>query len=117
MSAQESISRDLELLGQANNPEALAWLNQIAPQLEIPTEFEVERENLTAVQVFVAMQTNWRIVAGMGGVVYQGLDYPALQSVANMLGIKRKTLPDLFDDIQIMEAAALPLLNEKSQGK
>lgn len=113
----DSLNQQLELLGLANNADAQEWLNQLTPQIEQSSEFEVEQENLTAVHVFVAMQTNWRVVAGMGGVVYQGLDYPSLQSVANMLGIKRKTLPDLFSDIQIMEAAALPLLNEKSKGK
>lgn len=113
----DSLSQQLELLGLGNTPEAQEWLNQLVPQLEQPTEFEVEQENLTAVHVFVAMQTNWRVVAGMGGVVYQGLDYPSLESVANMLGIKRKKIAALFADIQIMEAAALPLLNEKSKGK
>lgn len=105
------------MFGLLDNPEAAAWIGDIAPSVAQPTEFEVEQENLTAVRVFVAMQTNWRIVAGMGGLVYQGLDYPSLESVANLLCIKRKKRPELFADIQIMEAAALPILNEKSKGK
>jgi len=46
----------------------------------------------------------------MGGVV--GLNYVALESVARIMGIEN--LSAIFDDIQAMEFAVLPIFNEKA---
>lgn len=55
------------------------------------------------------MATQWR--AGMGGAT--GLDYAALPSVMQMVGIPRKKWPELFEDIRTMEAAALNHMHKK----
>lgn len=53
----------------------------------------------------MAMQTQWRI--GMSG--YTGMDYTALESVMRFHQVKDKRA--MFNDIQLMETAALKALN------
>lgn len=73
--------------------------------------FEVWPENAETVATFMALQTQWRI-GPMGG--YLGLDYPGMQSVLAMRGVKKgKAQRRMFDDLQAMERAALPILNAK----
>ncbi|MEN9671433.1 MAG: hypothetical protein RL018_1710 [Pseudomonadota bacterium] len=93
-------------------PEAAEWLAQINPVIE-KQDFEVLPENLMAVQVFLAMQTNWRVIAGMAGIVWQGLDYSALPAVFQLMAIPKKQHPALFQDLRLMEAEAVPILNKK----
>ncbi|KAF1043063.1 MAG: hypothetical protein GAK35_02383 [Herbaspirillum frisingense] len=71
---------------------------------------DVYPENMPAVQVFEAMDTQWR--TGMGGVY--GLDYAALPAVLRMLGIGRNRWKEIFSDLRVMEAAALEVLQETS---
>lgn len=51
------------------------------------------------------MYTNWRRAGCKGART--GLDYAALQSVLVFRGIPRKQWPDLFEDLRVMEDAAL----------
>lgn len=64
---------------------------------------EVWPENWRAVCLFADLSTQWR--TGMGGPV--GLDYGALRAVFVLRGVSDEEAPALFDDIRIMEAAAL----------
>ena len=57
---------------------------------------------------FIACQTQWRMVAGLSGVIWQGLDYIACRFVLDEL----KAAPHVFSDIRFMEIKALPILNE-----
>ena len=59
--------------------------------------------------MFVACQTQWRS-GPMGGVL--GLDYPGVESVMRMKRVKDK--PAMFEDLRVMELAALKVLNAKS---
>lgn len=76
--------------------------------LSEPEEFEVMEENWPAVQAFLRVSTQWR-VGGMGGIF--GLDYAAVEAALRMLGCDNPR--EIFDSIQVMEYAALPVLNEK----
>lgn len=49
------------------------------------------------------MRTQWRI--GMCGPT--GLDYQALFALIDFRGVSPDARPQLFDDLQVMEAAAL----------
>ena len=64
---------------------------------------EVWPEIVSVVNVFIAMDTQWRV--GMNGAT--GLDYTALPVVLRMTEIPRKKWPDAFADIRVMERAAL----------
>lgn len=74
-----------------------------APEEE---HFEVWPENWEAVQLFLRLSSQWRYGA-MGGVI--GLDYPSVESVMRMLRVKDKAT--MLDELQVMERAALEVLN------
>ena len=68
---------------------------------------------------FLECQTQWRAVAGMGGLVWLGLDYSACREIlAPRRSSRSRRRPSpripsrIFDDLRLMEAAALPVLNE-----
>jgi hypothetical protein len=72
------------------------------------TRFEVFPENWEAAQLFLRLFSQWR-VGSMGG--FLGLEYPGVEVV---LKRARASDPDdIFVKIQIMEQAALPVLNEQ----
>lgn len=89
------------------SPDAAAqWLGDANPDDGL---FEVLPENWDIVMTFMRLQTQWKHGA-MGGTL--GLDYPGVESALRMMELWGRR-GELFDGIQIMEAAALPLLNPK----
>jgi hypothetical protein len=100
--------------------EALAAFGARPADLEIAASqaadaaFEVYPENWEAVRVFVAMTTQWRMtgIAGFGGasMLHTGLDYSSLEPVLRLLDVKRKRRAALFQQIRVMEEAALEVL-------
>lgn len=64
---------------------------------------ELGPEEYDAVRLFYRLGTQWRRV-GMDGV-RTGLDYAAVERTAAMMDLAMT--PDLFDDIGVMERAAL----------
>ncbi|ESH90793.1 hypothetical protein B551_0222760 [Cupriavidus sp. HPC(L)] len=75
----------------------------------IPDDIEVWPDNEAAVSIFVQMGTQWRV--GVGGPV--GLDYSALRFVMRMQRVPPAEQPDLFEDIRVMEHAALDEMSER----
>lgn len=71
---------------------------------------EVWPENYLSLQVFEAMGTQWR--TGMSGPT--GLDYTALPIVMRQMQVPKKKRKQLFDDIRVMEGAALKVMREQS---
>lgn len=69
---------------------------------------EVWPDNLSAVNAFVSMATQWR--TGFAGAT--GLDYSALPAVFDFIGIQRPERAAVFADIRIMEDAALEVMRE-----
>lgn len=65
-------------------------------------DYEIYPENWDAVQLFVRLQTQWKI-SPMGQRV--GLEYTSIRIVARFLGIK--PTPELFADIQLMEICTI----------
>lgn len=78
--------------------------------------FEVWPENMPSVRFFSIVSGQWRALAGFAGSRFIGLDYAAVESSMNMHGIKHKQRPRIFEDLRVMEDAALPLLNRRSGG-
>ncbi|MBD3812717.1 MAG: DUF1799 domain-containing protein [Betaproteobacteria bacterium] len=70
--------------------------------------FELWPENAEPFGVFIALQTQWR--AGAQGVV--GLDYSAIEPVLRLQQIDTARWPALFDDLRVMERAALKVINK-----
>lgn len=78
-----------------------------------PAAFEVMLVNADALTAWIAVETQWRIAAGAGGIQWLGLDYPAVDVV---LRRGRFDDPDaVFGDLQVMEGAALDVLWETSR--
>lgn len=76
---------------------------------------EVWPDNWQAVCVFSKLGTQWKR-AGMQGAA-TGLDYAALPAVFQLCGVKRKDWPEMFDDIRVMERAALEILSADSNAR
>ena len=73
-------------------------------------DFEVMPDAWPAVTTFLACATCWRWLVTPAGPIRLGLDYPAVDVV-----VRRRDLADpdgVFDDIQVMERAALKIFRE-----
>lgn len=90
-------------------PEMVAWHRQRLAA----AEFELHADNVQAFNLFTQLATQWRYAVGMQATVALGLEYHAVESVFRLARIPRAQWPALFDDIQTMEAAALPVLNQR----
>lgn len=69
---------------------------------------DVLPDNWQTFRLFNALSTQWR--TGPGGVT--GLDYTVIREVASLIGIKKRQIPELFPDLQVMEAEALAVMAE-----
>ncbi|WP_454844021.1 DUF1799 domain-containing protein [Pseudomonas gorinensis] len=69
---------------------------------------EIWPDNWPAFRLFNALSTQWR--TGPGGAT--GLDYSVVREVAILIGIKKRQIPELFPDLQVMEAEALAVMAE-----
>lgn len=68
----------------------------------------VWKENWDSVQVFVRCSWN-RVVAG-DRLVSTGIATTEIEAVARLLGIPRRRLPQVLDDVRQMVGVALPEL-------
>lgn len=99
----DSVADEFKQLGVANPSEVMG---------EKPREdegFELLAENAPVFNAFTCLSTQWRMLAGIAGAIYQGLDYQAMPTVLRMLGLPET--PATFNDLRAMELAALPVLN------
>lgn len=97
--AQESVDQDAEA----------------DPDEDVPSDeadVELGPEDWRAWCVFMACRRAWRIVSGMGGIWYEGLDPPAVLSNLQMLGIKPKHWPDVHYRLAFLEDEARNHLNK-----
>lgn len=63
--------------------------------------------------MFTWCGTQWRMVIGMGGAYYQGLDYTAVREVMGLLGIPKRDRLAVLGQLQVMEAEAIKHLNQR----
>lgn len=82
---------------------------EVAPaDAEEDGAFQVWRANEDALIAWLAVETQWRIVSSMAGLIWLGLDYSAVDVV-----LRRLKSPDrVFADLQDMELAALEAFSE-----
>jgi len=79
------------------------------PKPKVQEDFEVWEENWPAVEMFLRCQTQWRPT--MAGVC--GLDYTAVEWLFRLYEVKNQ--PAVLEDLQVMEAAGLKILNQRSK--
>jgi hypothetical protein len=94
---------DLKALGAS--PEQIAALKLEA----VEQHFEVWEENWDVVLMFVRMSTQWH--TSMAGLT--GLNYPSLEWLCKLYSVKDPVA--IFEGVQVMEMAALAVLNAKSK--
>jgi hypothetical protein len=82
---------------------------------EIDEDCLVEEDNWKTLEVFLAMATQWRIIAGMSDATYQGLEYSTIPSVLAMTGIAQADHAHIFHGLRVMESAALSILNKREK--
>jgi hypothetical protein len=99
----DSVADEFRQLGVANPVDVMGG----RPRAD--DGFELLPENAPVFNAFTCLSTQWRMLAGMAGALYQGLDYQAIPTVLRMLGLPET--PDTFNDLRAMELAALPILN------
>ena len=72
-------------------------------------------ENVESFEIFCALESQWRMVAGFGVLAYTGLIYSEAIGLMKERGIKRARRLELLGDLQAMERAAVPVLNAKGE--
>lgn len=69
-------------------------------------------ENIPAVDAFLAVTTQWRVLATAAGPLgWSGLDYQGVRAGFDLAGIT--PTPALWADVQLIEAGALTALNRR----
>lgn len=72
--------------------------------------FEVWVINMAVFNAFWKCRTQWNMAPTKAGIVWGGLKYEAVLPVLSMIGAG----PEVFADVQVMETAALEILNMRS---
>ncbi|MYM80534.1 hypothetical protein GTP44_00985 [Duganella sp. FT50W] len=78
-----------------------------------PKCYELWPENEIPFSVFAALESQWRIISDMGTVIYQGIDYDSAKAAMEMMGIRRRQWPEVFEDLRLMERVAKKIFNDK----
>ncbi len=87
-------------------------LDALAARREEPHE-GVWRQNVPAVLAFLAVASQWRVVAGgMGGIAVIGLDYTGVRCGLAAAGIR--VTPAIWAGLQVMEAEAVRAMNGRA---
>ena len=74
----------------------------------VAKDFEVWDDNWATVQMFLRIQTQWRV--SMNGPI--GLDYASLNWLCTLYPVEDQQL--LFEGLQVMEITALNCFNKKN---
>lgn len=109
----ERIADDMAAFGYA--AEAVDQVRLKARLAEADEGFAVHPDNVRAVKLLLAMQTQWRMVAlstaTAAVLIRTGLEYAALESTARLAGVVIEAGD--FDRLQFMEHEALAAWREE----
>ena len=75
-------------------------------------EFSLWPENWPVFEMFLRLQTQWRVAAGLGGLMFVGLDYAAARWLFEVHDVADPAA--MLDDLAVIERAALAALNERA---
>lgn len=88
-----------------------AWGIAVEERYTQPETLEVWEEHWEAFELFAACATQWRIIVGMSGSFYQGLDYQALSAARAELELAPSR--QRLEQVRCIEAGALDVINSK----
>jgi len=78
------------------------------------TEYPVWRDNFKALNVFLALATQWEFVVLDGHLIRTRLIYEAIETVLrNTNGIGKRDWAGIIEDLRHMESAALEAFNQE----
>ena len=77
--------------------------------IQAAQEYQIWPENMPAIALFTSISTQWR--TGMNGPT--GLDYNVLFARMERMKLSDQDYEWLFDDIRVIESAALTAMNQK----
>ena len=80
------------------------------PELEPEEDFLVLEENWAAIDLFLKVQTQWR-VGGLGNL--SGLCYADVLTLGRLYEIPN--LVEVFEDLQVIEITVMSLLNKEGK--
>lgn len=69
-------------------------------------------EHWPALELFLAMRTQWRVIAGMAGAQHQGIDYTALYGHPKFARLDFDEQDERLAQVQHIEVGALAQLND-----
>lgn len=75
-------------------------------------DYELDPVLWDAWTCFVGTLRQWRVVSGLGGFFYDGIDSAALEATMRMLGSTPKRRQAVFWQVQILEDEARKLRNK-----
>ncbi len=101
-----------EQLEEFSYPQAV--IDEMVAEEAASSTCEIHPDNVMAVQLFIALRTQWRVCSGMAGAVMLGIEYASVSVVMRLMGIKAADRATLFTDLQTMESAALSVMREKA---
>lgn len=78
-----------------------------------PETIDLWPEHAQVWDIWLALQNAWNLVAGMAGVIYLGFDRSQAESVMRLAGVKKRHRLQMLSDLLTLEAAALPILNQR----
>ena len=81
---------------------------------EAPKHYEVWEEHWPALELFLALRTQWRIAIGMAGGQRLGIDYTSLYGHPKFARLDFDEQDKLLSQVQHIETGALAALNEQS---
>lgn len=82
-----------------------------------PPPLEVWPEHHRVWDLWLDLHNQWRMLVGIGGACYQGLDHQSILSTMQILGVGARKRRRLFRQLKIMEEAALAVLNASEDAK
>jgi hypothetical protein len=87
-------------------------VDELRAESERAQTFKVLKENWQTIQIFSRLATQW-VWGSMGGCV--GLNYQSVKYLLKLNEVSKKDRKKVFKDIQLMEFAALEVLNGKAK--
>ncbi len=63
-------------------------------------------------RLFSSLRSQWRTLAGPGGLVFTGIDYGAIEPVMRLLKLQVANTERLFEHLRVMEMEALRVMNQ-----
>ncbi|CAN7438194.1 DUF1799 domain-containing protein [Acidovorax sp. LjRoot118] len=104
---------DFALLGVDAEGARLAATASATGDENATGDFELWPEHQQAWEVFLDCGRQWRVIAGQGGVYFQGLEATAVESSFRIQGVPRKDWRTVRSQVQVLEDEAAEILNDR----